>query len=578
MQEINTVKNRSFLHWDFMQTFKWIPLVIALVHGFIMQGQTFIPGGFVSGSWPAANSPYIVEGNLLVHPDSSLSIAEGTTVLFAGPYWLEVQGQLLATGTPEAPVHLTKYDTTAFWRGIYLNTTDTSITDSSLLDYCHISDCLQSPAVYLVNASRTRLNNCHITRSNAFRGGGIYCIGSNPRIEEVTVDSCRSLDGGGVFLEASSPYMVNCTITANRADGAGGGIVIWSGSAPLIENCTFSHNEGYGSGGGVYVSGASPVFRRCHLTANNGAILASNLYSGGAVSVKLSSNARFENCIFEQNISFREGGGIATFSPSDIINCLFSENNASVSGGAIFAGSGGIVSSALHNCTFADNDSPQGTALASLNHTLLLKNCILWKESPTNPGSLIYLEASVPRNVFQTDYSDIQNGQQGIEKNPDAQFTWGQGNIDLDPEFEPESHELSWQSPCIETATPDTTGLALPEYDLAGNPRLVNERVDMGAYEYQLPVSIHNSKFIIQNYPRVFPVPADERLTVEAGPGFLNSKLQIFSASGALMYAMEMPSQIIMINTSKWPAGLYLLRFFYENEMASQSSQKIIIR
>ena len=39
-------------------------------------------------------------------------------------------------------------------------------------------------------------------------------------------------------------------------------------------------------------------------------------------------------------------------------------------------------------------------------------------------------------------------------------------------------------SPCIDAGIPDTTGQNLPEFDLDGNPRIVNEIIDMGVYEY----------------------------------------------------------------------------------------------
>ncbi len=65
-------------------------------------------------------------------------------------------------------------------------------------------------------------------------------------------------------------------------------------------------------------------------------------------------------------------------------------------------------------------------------------------------------------------------------------------------------------SPCINAGTPDTTGLNLPEFDLAGNPRIYNGIIDMGAYEYQgvdvedenLQSSIFNTQ--LSNYPNPF--------------------------------------------------------------------------
>lgn len=45
-------------------------------------------------------------------------------------------------------------------------------------------------------------------------------------------------------------------------------------------------------------------------------------------------------------------------------------------------------------------------------------------------------------------------------------------------------YSLADDSPCINTGTPDTLGLNLPPYDLAGNWRVWSGRIDMGCYEY----------------------------------------------------------------------------------------------
>ncbi len=71
-------------------------------------------------------------------------------------------------------------------------------------------------------------------------------------------------------------------------------------------------------------------------------------------------------------------------------------------------------------------------------------------------------------------YSDIEDG-------------WpGTGNIDADPCFvdsDANDYHLLPTSPCIDTGDPNY--LAGPnETDLDGNPRIIDGRIDMGAYEY----------------------------------------------------------------------------------------------
>jgi len=46
-------------------------------------------------------------------------------------------------------------------------------------------------------------------------------------------------------------------------------------------------------------------------------------------------------------------------------------------------------------------------------------------------------------------------------------------------------YSLSDESPCVNSGSVDTAGLYLPLFDLANNPRIYGNRIDMGAYENQ---------------------------------------------------------------------------------------------
>ncbi|MBM4400020.1 MAG: T9SS type A sorting domain-containing protein, partial [Candidatus Cloacimonetes bacterium] len=48
----------------------------------------------------------------------------------------------------------------------------------------------------------------------------------------------------------------------------------------------------------------------------------------------------------------------------------------------------------------------------------------------------------------------------------------------------PLSYQLGSLSPCIDAGTQDTTGLYLPAFDLLGNPRIYNNRIDIGCFEW----------------------------------------------------------------------------------------------
>jgi predicted outer membrane repeat protein len=379
-----------------------------------------------------------------------------------------------------------------------------------------------------------------------------------------------ALDGPGIALEESNASLKNCTIWSNHADGAGGGMVIFALSAPTLENCVIKNNNSFGSGGGVYINDAFPVFLNCDISNNHGAIGGGTTYSGGGISVKLDSGPYFENCIIQENTSESFGGGIATFSPTQLINCLFANNHATTNGGAVYLGSGKVIESPIYNCTLADNVSPHGSAVTCYNHVAIVRNCILWDQWNQSPNSLIYLGSITALDVADIAYSDIQNGKTSIELWQNASYHWGQDNIDADPQFDTIDFSLTWASPCIEAGTPDTTGLGLPELDLDGLPRIVNTRVDMGAYEYQLPVQIPDSGFRIPDLVRIYPVPAKDFVFVEVPEDYAEGVLQVVNSSGIVVIEEEMTSHFIKINIEDIPPGFYLIRIINDEGIIVQ--------
>ena len=70
-----------------------------------------IPGGFVSGNWTLAESPYNIEGDITIHADSILTIEPGVEVIFQGLYSLQVNGALAAIGTEIDSISFSAVDT-----------------------------------------------------------------------------------------------------------------------------------------------------------------------------------------------------------------------------------------------------------------------------------------------------------------------------------------------------------------------------------------------------------------------------------------------------------------------------------
>ncbi len=186
------------------------------------------------------------------------------------------------------------------------------------------------------------------------------------------------------------------------------------------------------------------------------------------------SGLQVVNSIIRNNVA-HHGAALFCFHGASprLTGCLIHDNHAFTGGSAVYA-----LDSypQLVNCTIVHNNdlNPEmadaAVALLSYISKPQITGCILWENS-TNYHLPAQLWEVKP---FYTTWSDIDGG-------------WaGEGNFDLDPEFfnaDKQMYGLLTSSPCVDSATPDTTGLQLPPFDLAGGVRVVDGRVDIGAYE-----------------------------------------------------------------------------------------------
>ncbi len=270
--------------------------------------------------------------------------------------------------------------------------------------------------------------------------------------------------GGGLYIMSGSPTVHNCRFIANTALSYGGGVHMDGNSVPVLVNCRFSGNSAT-DGGGLNSDYSSPTLTGCTFRGNAACSYNADGGCGGGL-YNFESRSRITNCIFTGNSSDEWGGagGLCNKHSSVVItNCTFANNRGG--GGA----GGGLVNSwsdlVLANCTFCGNSTLHGAGVVFNQGpgNVNISNCILWGNTPTEM-------TGEPPDVS---YSNVLGG-------------WtGQGNIDVDPLFVDagkKDYHLLEDSPCIDAGDPNY--IAEPnETDLDGNPRIINDRIDMGAYE-----------------------------------------------------------------------------------------------
>ncbi len=374
------------------------------------------------------------------------------------------------------------------------------------------------------------LENVIISNNSAGgNGGGIFCYNyCSPSLENVTISNNTSQNGGGIFCsENCSPNLDNVTITNNSANSDGGGILCIINSNLDLQNVTLIENTAVGNGGGMYIFESNPSLVNVTFSGNsaeegggiyindatpsleNVTISGNSAYCGGGIYCRNNSSPSLQNVKISGNSADNGGGGIfCYYSSPSLNNVTITDNSTNYGGGGIFCDSS---SPSLQNVTISGNSAvgPGGGMYCWINSNPNLTNCIMWNDSLQE----IYFYGYADPNSITISYSDIQGGEAGIVTNNNCTVNWLEGNIDEDPLFAGTGdHPFMLQdlSPCVNAGIPDTTGLNLPEFDLAGNPRVYGGRIDMGAYENQNVIVGADESLIpkisqlYQNYPNPF--------------------------------------------------------------------------
>ena len=284
-----------------------------------------------------------------------------------------------------------------------------------------------------------------ITRGKAAGGGGIANEGSLS-LTNCTVkgNNARYSDGGGVANGRGTLTLTDCVISGNTASN-GGGVVNYSGTLNLTD-CVISGNTA-GSGGGIYNYEGSLGLTSCTILGNTAAGYGGGLYNSSTLSLT--------NCTILGNTAGGSGGGIINSSTLTLTNCTVAGNTAgSGDGGGIYNNE----TSYLYN-SIVRGVSNDGTIRAYNT----LSEFTAWTESS---GCLIY-DPSKPL------FADPENNDYTLARGPQA---INRGNNDY----------------------------VTVETDLAGNPRIRNDIVDLGAYEYQGALEPFATPVLLTGEPGVY--------------------------------------------------------------------------
>jgi len=508
--------------------------ILIITIGYDIKAQNFQFQGSIHNDTTWTADTLIITGNVLIDSNVTLSILPGTFIHIIGYFSIQSYGAIHAIGSISDSIiftHLDSFDhadtstTKGGWHGIRF--LPRSSTDTSFFKYCRIENGKAIvPGSWIPYWDKP--DN---------RGGNIYAV-----------------DFGSIVIENS--YIGN-----GRSKAEGGGLFFEDGNYVLIENCHFKHNRCYIEGGGAAILKVNNLYIRQNLFNYNKVLdVGPDYITGGGAAIFIryalgyDAYARIEsNRVFNNYSPFSMIGD--GYYNADVINNIICNNFGH-----------GIYNAHYFNHRVYSNNiivNNAGMGIGGITilspHVKLYNNII--RENYMYPDNLLEQIYFTGDQNPQVNYCNVQLGYEG------------EGNVDLEPLFvdptegaglDYDGLAADWSlldsSPCVNTGTPDTTGLNLPATDLLGNPRIYGIRVDMGAIENQMVVGLPQNP-LVNARVQVSPNPFGQSFKVVAPGRDKISSISLFNQNGQQIATETMMpfEQMLVFDLRNQSPGLYLL-------------------
>ena len=95
-----------------------------------------------------------------------------------------------------------------------------------------------------------------------------------------------------------------------------------------------------------------------------------------------------------------------------------------------------------------------------------------------------------------------------------------------------------------------------PDTDFTGSPRVVDERIDLGAIEFPIPNGVEETA--VQSC--VYPNPGKDVLNIEVRDAA--DRVEVYDLTGRKVFENKIFGNQIAINTEAWPSGMYFWKIY----------------
>jgi hypothetical protein len=489
-----------------------------------------------------------ITGDVLIDSNVTLTVMPGTFIHILGYYSIQSYGSIRAIGTISDSIVFTHLDTIQHadtstieggWHGIRLLPRSTN--DTSYFKYCKISN------------------------GKAVVPGSWIPYSNNP----------DNLGGNLYALNFGNLIVEDCVIGNGRVKADGGGLYLESGNYVLINRSNFEYNHSY------YVFGGGACIREVEsLTVRN-----SLFFQNTCFSITNSGGLVFEG---------GNGGGIAILDGLGYNSYALIENNRffnnKTTGGILYAG---YYNAYVFGNLICNNYGSGLWQAHYFNHPIISNNTVVNNVGGIWSGIIIGTQdAQLLNNIVRGNYAypnyPIEQIHWGssVQEPPTVKYCnvefgfEGEGNIDNAPFFVNPTEgcglnynglladwSLQDNSPCINTGTPDTSGLFVPEFDLADNPRIYGNRIDMGAYENQhVWVKINDSPAFADKIT-VYPNPGTDRILVAVPENNQELWIELFDGTGQRVLLERVYSNVCIFTPTQLAKGIYYYRVYNQERL-----------
>jgi len=345
--------------------------------------------------------------------------------------------------------------------------------------------------------------------STADRGGGIYVQGtSNIQISNSAIEDNDAQTGGGIHMSSTTAVLADVTFKNNTAVNNGGGIYAQNSSNIQISNSLVEDNTA-NNGGGVYITASTSVLTDINIKNNTAAITGGGMYISNN-----SSNIQVGNSVIENNTALYGGGLYNNGSASQFTDVIFKGNSATMS--TTGAGGGGIFNQnatlKLTNVLIIGNSTNfQGGGFRNLSGNPVLTNITIANNTAVNSAATTAIDVAggIPQLNNSIVYGTVAGNYTPQYSLIEGRTNTNNGNINaagvlLSHIFTDAANGDYTLIPCSPAVNAGNNAL-IPSgitTDIAGNDRILESRVDMGAYENR-GFSLHhtaNSSLTATNY------------------------------------------------------------------------------